>query len=77
MTATGGTVTVPGISSAELAAMQDAAYAFRRKFAGGRVDYVYSGPGGGPHHIHAERPADGFAVLARPYKADGSDGAGA
>jgi hypothetical protein len=69
MTVTGGTMTVPGISPGELAAMQDAAGAFRQQFAGGRLTYQYSGPGQGrPGHTHAERPADLFAVLARPWR---------
>lgn len=37
MTVTGGTITLPAISSAELAAMPDATGAFRQKFAGGRT----------------------------------------
>jgi Cupin superfamily protein len=66
MTVTGGTMTVPGISSEELAAMQDAAGAFRQQFAGGRITYQYTGPGpASSSHIHAERPADLFAVLGQ------------
>jgi hypothetical protein len=74
MIVTGATMTVPGISPEELAAMQDAAGAFRQKFAGGRTQYAYSGPGGGrPGHMHISYGADQFTILAQPRMADGAE----
>jgi len=77
MTVTGGTMTEPGISPEELAAMQDAVGAFRQKFAGGRTQYAYSGPGGGrAGHMHISYGVDQFTILAQPRTVDGA-GAGA
>jgi hypothetical protein len=67
MTMTDARSSMPGISPAELTAMQDAAAAFRQAFAGGRTEYIYSGPGQGtPNHAHFFHRGDRFAVLARP-----------
>jgi hypothetical protein len=65
--------TAPGISPAELAVMEDAARAFRQKFAGVRTEYRYSGPAQGtPNHSHLwHAAADRFAVLAQPHRAAG------
>jgi hypothetical protein len=73
MTVADATMTVPGISPEELAAMQDAARAFRHKFAGGRTQYSYSGPGAGrPGHMHIAWGADHFTTVAQLYAAHGA-----